>query len=462
MRIHFLGGIDTVTGSQYLIEANGSKVLRDFGLYQGRRKLAREINEHMAVDVNEVDAMVLSHAHIDHCGNIPMLAKHGYAQPIFATRVTCSLCDIMLRDAAKIQEQDASYLNQKTNRKGEPPIIPLYTLEDAEAALKLFRGTGYETITVAAGIRVSYIEAGHILGAAMNVFTLTEKKRTKRVGFAVDLGRHDLPMIRDPEPMSNLDVLVMESTYGDRVHQNAKDAGAQLCKVVEETIQRGGKVMIPSFALERTQEVLYHLAQLKLDGCLPDVPVYVDSPMADAVTHVFDQSSEYMDEEFHDLRKKVGDIMRPSWVKFTSSVEESKAVTASKEPCIVIAASGMCEFGRILHHLKSGIGNPDNSVVIVGFQAAHTMGRRLVDGEKEVRIFGDMFEVRAEVHVLDAFSAHADRNDLIEYARHAAPKRIYLAHGESHQREALAEALRAENLGEVFLPKKGDVVELDG
>lgn len=461
MRIQFLGGVETVTGTKYLIEANGAKVLRDYGMFQGRRKQAREINEQMPVDVSKVDALVLSHAHIDHSGNIPILARHGFDKPIYTTRVTRDLCDIMLKDAAKIQEQDAAYLNQKTNRKGAEPVVPLFTMEDAEASLRLFQGTGYETITVAAGIEVSFIEAGHILGSAMNVFTLKEGGKTVRVGVAVDLGRRGLPIVRDPEIMGQIDVLVMESTYGDREHDDAVKADEQLCEVVKRTIAQGGKVLIPSFALERAQEIIFHLAKLYSDKRLPEIPVYVDSPMADKITRVFNESPQYMDDDFHALRAKVGEVMRPSWVKFTSSVADSKEVTASSEPCIVIAASGMCEYGRILHHLKHGIENPKNTVVIVGFQAAHTLGRRLVEEQEEVRIFGDMFQRKADVKVLNAFSAHAGRSDLIDYVRQVKPRKVCLTHGESSQREALAEALRGEKLADdVILPSNDEVLEL--
>jgi len=461
MRIQFFGGVETVTGTKYLIQANGSQVLRDYGMFQGRRKESREINERIPVKIEDMDALILSHAHIDHCGMIPILAKHGYSKPIYATRVTRDLCDIMLRDAAHIQEQDAAYLNQKTNRKGFKPVVPMFTKEDAEAAMKLFHGVGYETITVAPGMQVSFIEAGHILGAALNVFTLKEGDKKVRLGIAVDLGRHDLPIVREPEPMADIDVLVIESTYGDKVHANAAQADNQLCEVVKETLDRGGKVFIPSFALERAQEVIFHLAKLYSAGKLPEVPVYVDSPMADAITRVFNESSHYMNDEFHELRAQIGEVMRPSWVKFTSSVDESRAVTNSKEPCIVIAASGMCEYGRILHHLKHGIENPANTVVIVGFQAAHTLGRRLVEGAEEVKIFGDTFKRRASVKVLNAFSAHADRNDLLAYVRKVRPRKVCLAHGEQKQREALAEAIRTEKLAEeVLLPMNDDVLEL--
>jgi len=461
MRIQFFGGVETVTGTKYLIQANGSQVLRDYGMFQGRRKEARKINENVPVDLENVDAMVLSHAHIDHCGMIPILAKHAYSKPIYATRVTRDLCEIMLRDAAHIQEQDAAYLNQKTNRKGFKPVIPMFTTEDAEAALKLFHGVGYETITVAPGIQVSFIEAGHILGSAMNVFTLREGDKKVRLGIAVDMGRHDLPIVREPETMADIDVLVIESTYGDRVHANAVEADAQLYEVVQATLDKGGKVLIPSFALERAQEIIFHLAKIFSSGKLPEVPVYVDSPMADAITHVFNESSHYMNDEFHELRAKIGEVMRPPWVKFTSSVEESRAVTDSKDPCIVIAASGMCEYGRILHHLKHGIENPANTIVIVGFQAAHTLGRRLVEGIDEVKIFGDTFKRQAEVKVLNAFSAHADRNDLLAYVRKVKPRKVCLVHGEQMQRETLAEAILEENLAEeVLLPMNEEILEL--
>jgi metallo-beta-lactamase family protein len=462
MQIQFLGGVETVTGTKYLIESNGVRVLRDFGLFQGRRKEARAINERMPVDADSIDALVLSHAHIDHCGAIPLLAQHGFDGPIYATRVTRELCEVMLRDAAKIQEQDAAYLNQKTSRKGYQPVVPLYTQADAEAALALFRGTGYETITLGDGMQVSFMEAGHILGSALNVFTLQEGGRQRRVGVAVDLGRPGLPIVRPPEVMQDIDLLILESTYGDRQHADVSGADEQLRVVVQRTLDRGGKVFIPSFALERAQEVILHLARLFGEGRLPEVPVYVDSPMADAITHIFKDSVQYMNEAFHALRAQVGDVMRPPWVTFTSSVEESKRVTASKEPCIVIAASGMCEYGRILHHLKHGIENPANTVVLVGFQAAHTLGRRLVEQQDEVRIFGDIYTRRAEVEVLNAFSAHADRDDLMAYVEAVRPRAVCLAHGEETQRQALAERLRATDwVDEVLTPKTDEVYAFD-
>lgn len=461
MHIEFHGGADTVTGSQHIVQVDGHRILRDCGMFQGRRKNAEEINRNLPFDPADLDTVVLSHAHIDHCGNLPTLARCGYQGDIHATTATAALCEVMLRDAAKIQEQDAGYLNQRKSRAGMEPIEPLYTLEDAEAALKLFRGHHYhDTLELGPGIRMTSFEAGHILGAELSLFELQENGRKVRLGFALDLGRFDLPLIRDPESMGPLDVLVLESTYGDRYHDKADLADQQLREIVVRTLERGGKVLIPSFALERAQEILYHLSVLVNRQEIPDVPIYVDSPMASDVTKVFAKKQHYLDEEFHASRGKIGDIFNASRIRYVSSVTDSKSVTSSQQPSIVLAASGMCEHGRILHHLKHGIENPRNSVVIVGFQAEHTLGRRLVEKETQVHIFGDWFERRAEVAVLNAFSAHADRKDLMAYAKASQARRVFLVHGEERSRMALAAALREEGIPEVYLPVRGERGEL--
>lgn len=371
------------------------------------------------------------------------------------------LCDVMLRDAAHIQEQDAAYLNQKTNRKGMEPVEPLYTLRDAEKTLALFRGHIYgESAEIASGINVQFVDAGHILGAALTVFDIQENGRRLRIAFAFDLGRKNLPLIRDPEYVENVDVLIMESTYGNRLHDDPRRAEEQLRDVVAQTLARHGKVLIPSFALERAQEIIFHLASLIDSGQLPRIPTYVDSPMASAVSRVFEKHTEYLDDEFRALQNRIGSVMHPPWLKYVDSVEDSKRITASDQSCIVIAASGMCEHGRILHHLKHGIEKAYNTIVIVGFQAENTLGRRLVEGETKVRIFGDWFERRAEVVVINAFSAHADRNELLSYAQRVAPPSIYLVHGEPRQRAALSELLKEKISSEIYVPSPGDVVEL--
>lgn len=461
MQLKFIGGTDTVTGSKHLVSVQGASVLRDFGMYQGRRDESDRINRELGVDPAGLAHLLISHAHIDHCGMLPLLVARGYAGPVYATTATARLCAIMLRDAANIQEMDAAYLNQKTNRQGLPAIEPLFTVRDAENAIRLFRGHRYhQPVEPAPGLTFESFDAGHILGSAQTLFTLEEKGRRVRVGYAVDLGRHGLPLIRDPEQMTDLDVLVLESTYGDRTHDDAGQAEEQIRAVVQRTLDRGGKVLIPSFALERAQEILYHLSVLMVGGHLPKVDVYVDSPMAGAVSKVFDGSHEYLDEDSQSLYRHMGCLTCPPWVHLAETVNESKAITGSDRPAIVIAASGMCEHGRILHHLKAGITNPRNTIALVGYQAAHTLGRRLQEQQTRVRIFGDWFERQAEVTSLHAFSGHADRNDLIRYAKAARAKRIFLVHGEADQRAALAEALRAEQAGEVFLPARHDVVEL--
>jgi metallo-beta-lactamase family protein len=461
MNITFYGGAETVTGSMHLIEANGSRVLRDVGMFQGRREEANRINRLFEFGPATIDAVQISHAHIDHCGNLPTLCAAGFGGPVYATTATARLLGVMLRDSAHIQMQDVAYLNQKTSRKGKPPVEPLYTMADAEEAIARLRGHRYhEPILLAPGIEVEDYEAGHILGAAVSRYTVTEGGRAATVGFAVDLGRFHLPLIRDPEAMPPVDLLVLESTYGNRTHGKAENARGQLCEVIRRTWERGGKVIIPAFALERAQELIYHISSLMLDGELEKRPVYLDSPMATEVTKIFDEHSDYLDEEYDAMRGRMECLLCPPWMHPTPTVAASKKVTESNEPCVVIAASGMCEHGRILHHLKHGIENPDNTVVIVGYQAVHTLGRRLVEGAREIKVFGDLFDRNAEVVVLDAFSAHAGRDDLIAYAKGSGASRIALVHGEQEAREALAEAVRAETGAEVLLPGRGDQVAL--
>ena len=461
INLHFLGGTDTVTGSMHLIETPGVRVVREVGLFQGRRAEADALNRELAVNPSTIQHVVLSHAHIDHCGRLPWWVAQGYDGPIHTTRATAALAPIMLRDSAFIQESDAAYLNQKTNRKGLPPIVPLYTRADAERVMPLLKPHEYhERIELAPGVAFTQLDAGHILGSALTVFDLRDGARTLRVGYAVDLGRFGLPLIRDPEFMEPVDALVLESTYGNRHHDDATQAEEQLLAIAKRTLERGGKVLIPSFALERAQEIVYHLNALILQGRLPRTPIYLDSPMATAITEVFDKHPDYLDEDSRKLYSSLGCLTCPDWVRPAITANDSKAVTASKEPCIVIAASGMCEHGRILHHLKHGVENPKNSIVLVGYQAAHTLGRRLEEGETKVRIFGDFFTRRAEVVKLDAFSGHADVDDLARYAKKVKPGNIFLVHGESDQREALAARLRADGHAQVALPKQGDVVSL--
>ena len=461
MKWHFLGGANQVTGSKHLLETEQARILFDCGLFQGRRKESEEINRNLGFRPAGVDAMVLSHAHIDHCGNIPTLAKNGYRNAIHTTTATADLLPIMLRDSAHIQEADAAYLNQKTNRRDQPPVIPLYTLADAEAAIRLIQAHAYgESVILPGGVRLVHVDAGHILGAALARLEIPQPEGASlRVALVFDLGRYNLPLLNDPVQITDVDILISESTYGVRLHEDARNEGEDLRMAVNRALARGGKVMIPTFALGRAQEIVYLLAQLRERKEIPEVPVYLDSPMAQAISRVFEKSKTYLDEEYHDLRRRMGSIMTAEWLHFTESVEDSKAITSSRQPSIVLAASGMCEHGRILHHLKHGIENPANIVLLVGYQAQHTLGRRLQNHEPVVRIFGDEFEVRAEVETLRSFSAHADRTELLQYIQAARPKKVYLVHGEQDQRESFAKLLR-EKLGlAVELPANGDVAD---
>lgn len=462
----FIGGASEVTGSRHLLDLGDAKLLFDCGLYQGTRQVAEEFNSSLGFDPAEVDAMVLSHAHIDHCGNIPSMTRHGWRGPIHMTKATADLFPIMLRDSAHIQEADAAYLNQKTSRRGMPKVQPLYTMKDAEAAIPLVRPHHYyEPVDLPGGVRLIHVDAGHVLGAALAALDIPRTDPAQpplRVALAFDLGRYNLPLLNNPVQIESPDILIIESTYGNRLHAPAANAQADLLEAILPPLRRGGKALIPCFAFERTQEILFHLAALRESGALPPVPVYVDSPMATAITEVFEQNHGYLDPEAADLRRTKGNILTHDWVTFTASIDESKAITASDRPAIVIAASGMCENGRIRHHLKHGIENPKNRIILVGYQAVNTLGRRLQNGEKSVYIFGDLFSVKAEVISLHAFSAHADKLELFRYARKARARHVFLVHGEQESREAFATMIRT-NLPDtqVHLPTNGDIVDFE-
>jgi len=463
LRLRCLGAAGEVTGSKHLLQTPAAAILVDCGAFQGKRAEADAKNRALLGDVDpaSIDALVLSHAHFDHSGLLPLLVKRGFSGSIYSTSATRDLARLIMSDSAHIQARDAEYLAKRAAERGEKfDFKPLYDDIDVVRTMERFVTFDYgRPLQIADGVRVEFFDAGHILGSALIRFEIRDGVERRAIGFSGDLGRKDKPIIEDPDTLPDLDALVLESTYGNRVHEDVARAGEALGEVVRRVVARGGKVFIPSFALERAQEVIYHLARLSADGRLPSVPIYVDSPMATAVTRVFERSRHYLDDEFRELADRIGCVMRPPGVRFTAGVEESKAITASAAPAIVIAASGMCEYGRILHHLKHGIGNERNAVVLVGYQAAHTLGRRLAEGVERVRIFGDEFDRRAEVVKLDAFSAHADRNDLLDYVGRVRPRRVCLVHGEADARDALAEALRARR-NEVIVPARGEVLEL--
>src|SRR5574341_115694 len=466
MEITFHGAAQTVTGSQHLLTVNGSKILLDCGLYQGARKEAAFRNSHFLFEPATLNALVLSHAHIDHSGNIPNLVKKGFHGPIRATHATVDLCDYMLRDSGRIQESDAEFLNKRAARKGEPANIePLYTEADAQAALQFFGDESYnKPFEVAEDVTATFYDAGHILGSASVVLDINEKGRQFRLAFSGDIGRYDLPILRDPTILSDVDYVIMESTYGTKNHRPPEEALAEFGTLVKETIARQGKIIIPSFAVGRAQEMVYALGKMVRAGEIPPLPVYVDSPLADKASTVFWAHAGLFDDEARAFFMQHPDDEAFGFrsLKYTKSVDESKAINDQKGPLIIISASGMCESGRILHHLRNNIEDPKNTILIVSWQAPNTLGRRLADREKEVRIFGDTFKVKAQVATINGLSGHAGRDLLIEWAAALKPrvKKIFLVHGEPESSNALAEALRAQGLPEVYVPQLHESAEI--
>ncbi|MEZ4391925.1 MAG: MBL fold metallo-hydrolase [Polyangiales bacterium] len=466
MRVEFVGAAQTVTGSMHLVRTKHATVLLDCGLFQGRRRESIARNRHLPLPVEEIDLVILSHAHIDHSGALPLLVKQGYRGPIYATHATRDLCAAMLRDAAYIQESDARYLNRQIAR-GEivsDPIEPLYTEADALDAIERFVALAYHRpFTVAPGVTLTFHDAGHVLGSAITTLGVEEDGRTKRIVFTGDLGRPDMPILRDPEVAGGADLLISESTYGDRLHDPIAKMEDDLGEVIRRTFARGGKVIIPAFALERAQEVVFALKHLRRTNALPPIPVFIDSPLTVQITEIFKLHPECFDAEARALLQGRDSPFHFDGLRYVEDVEESKMISARPDPAVIIAASGMCEAGRVLHHLRTAVEAPENTVLIVGFQAQHTLGRRLVEKRDRVRIFGVERDRRCEVTVLNGFSAHADQADLLRYAedcRSRSPlERVALVHGEPKSQAALKAKL-SERGFQVDVPRVGDVIEV--
>jgi metallo-beta-lactamase family protein len=449
MKITFHGAAQTVTGSQHLVEANGQRLLLDCGLYQGHRHDAFERNRNLPYNAEQVDALVLSHAHIDHSGNIPNLVKSGFTGDIVCTFATRDLCSTMLLDSAHIQERDAEFVNKKRARKNEPPIDPIYTTEDAMTSLNYFSAIGYHRQReILPGIFITFLDAGHMLGSAIVVLDIEDRDagRDVRVVFSGDLGRELIPIIRDPETVEHADVLIMESTYGDRQHEPYFDSEKRLENIINQTHQRGGAVIIPSFAVGRTQQLVYTLHKLMVARDIPQLPVFVDSPLAINATSVFRLHPECYDAEMRAFMLQEGDPFGFDSLRYTRSVEQSKELNFMRQPFIVISASGMAEHGRILHHLRNRIEDPANTVLIVGWQAPHTLGRRIVEQQETVRIFGEEHHLRAQVEVINGFSGHADHDELLAWASAITkrPRQTFLVHGEPDSAQALAQSLESD------------------
>lgn len=464
MHIKFCGAAREVTGSRHLLTINGKKILLDCGMAQGSRKESCEKNQKLMFDPKELDMIILSHAHIDHSGILPYVVKQGFNGPIYSTRATQDLASYMLMDSAMIQEKEAEYLA----KKGKPCSAPLYSVEDAEKTLKLFKGIPYrKKINITEGVDLTFYDAGHILGSSQIYLQIDDKESGEKytLGFTGDLGRKGLPLLPDPEMLPATDYLLSESTYGNRFHTAIQTVEQDLADIITKTAKRGGKIIIPAFALERTQEIVYYLNILWKQKKIPELPIYVDSPLSVNVTDVFKKHLDCFDDATNEEFIKNGE--NPfgfGRLIYTKSVEESKHLNELNGPMIIISSSGMCEHGRILHHLKNNIENSHNTILLVGYQAANTLGRKILDGEKKVNIFGDPYDVKAEVIVMDAFSAHADRSDLLDYMKRLNDihpmKKIFLVHGEEGQGLDFEDFLRQSGFTNVEVPAPGQEFEL--
>ncbi len=467
MKLTFHGGARTVTGSKHLVEVNDTKILLDCGLVQGRRQDSIKANREFAFNPAEIDILVLSHAHIDHSGNIPNLVKNGFNGDIICTSATRDLCATMLPDSGHIQERDVEYLNKKRKRQGLPPVEPIYTQQDAFNSLDYFiTQSYYRSRKIAPGVTLTFHDAGHMLGSAIVMLDIVDQStnRELRLVFSGDIGRNDIPIIRDPDLLDHADILIMESTYGNRLHEPVEDAERKLEKVVSETYKRGGSIVMPSFAVGRTQQLVYTLHRLSDRGDIPHMPIYVDSPLAVDATSVFKLHPECFDDEIRAFMQEPGNSNPFGFADLTyiRKVEDSKRLNFELEPCIIISASGMVEFGRIVHHVKNRVEDARTTVLITGWQAPHTLGRRLVEGAETIKIFGDEYQRKAQVEVLNGFSGHADRDELLNWygAMQSRPEHTFLVHGEEDSAMSLSLALKQQFNATVDVPMMGQSFDI--
>ncbi len=477
MKITFLGATKTVTGSNFLVEGAGKRFLVDCGLHQGRMEEELLNDKPFEYDVNSIDFMLLTHAHIDHAGRIPKLYKDGYRNPVYATKATVDLCEIMLPDSGHIQETENEIRNKKRKRAGQKVLLePLYTAQDAIDCMEIFRRVKYdEIVDVAPDIQVRFNDAGHMLGSSIIEIWITEDGKQQKIVFSGDLGNNDIPLLASPTMIDSTDYLIMESTYGNRLHLRNDDKAELFLNIVSETINNGGTVVIPSFAVGRTQEILYELNKIKDQHkddpefqkkyqTLMSIPVYVDSPLAVSATEVFRKNMDLFDDEIKEFISRGDNPLEFPGLHFTKSVDESKALNESNEPCIIISASGMCDVGRIKHHLKHNIWNPLSTILFVGYQAPGTLGRRIVDREPKVKLLGEEFAVKARIEYIEGFSGHADQTGLLSFVgsfRERIPKHIFLVHGEEDSQEVLKEKIIEETGIGVSIPEYGEEYVLD-
>ncbi|MFN0056539.1 MAG: MBL fold metallo-hydrolase [Planctomycetales bacterium] len=464
MKITFCGAAGEVTGSQHLIECGKLKILLDCGLFQGHRAESRRKNEQFLHPPRQLDAVILSHAHIDHCGNLPGLYREGFRGPVFCTDQTADVAEIMLDDSVHIQEEDARYMNKKRPRE-EPRIEPLYSEQDVQGIVRQMEPFPYqEWRQIFPELRVRFRDAGHILGSAICELEFQEKGSIRRLVFTGDLGRRELPLLRDPELVNGCDILISESTYGNRVHPPADNIKEDLARIIRRAVERRGKVIIPAFALGRIQQLVYFLNDLVNSGALPPVPIFVDSPLSNRLTAVFRRHAHVFDDHVQRTLLADTDAFAFHGLTYVGKQEESMALNHRAGPMVVIAASGMCESGRVLHHLKHSVEDPDNTIVIIGFQAEHTLGRRIRERQPKLRIYDRQYALRADVEILEGLSAHADVNDFKWWYEHLASKtgvgQAFLVHGEPESSRALAGLLKDYCDEAPIIPQRGESFEV--
>lgn len=448
----------------HLLTANGSNILLDCGLFQGRRAEAYERNRNFPFDASSIDAVVLSHAHIDHAGNLPNLVKSGFSGSIFCTRATRDLSSVMLFDSAYVQERDVEYVNKQHKKRKEPPVAPLYTSADVGQTVNQMVGVRYhQKVEVADGISITFFDAGHVLGSSVTLIEAREHGTMRTIGFSGDLGRKNMPILKDPEPIGNPDFWISESTYGGRIHEQVRGMEDRLLEILTRTFDRGGKVIVPAFSVGKTQEFIYILSTLNDSGRLPSIPIFVDSPLSINTTDVFRMHPECFDKEtlLHLLNNE--DPFGFGRLTYVRSVEESKKLNDINEPCVIIASSGMCEAGRILHHLANNVHDPRHTILVVGFMAEHTLGRRIVEREPRVRIFGEEHALKAEVAIMNSLSAHAGQDELVEYTcsiDKRTLRQMFLVHGELTQAEQLRTKLTEAGYDKIAIPSRWESAEL--
>jgi len=466
IKLKFLGAAQNVTGSRHLLEANGTKVLVDCGLYQERQFRNRNW-EPFTCPPESLDAVLLTHAHLDHCGLLPKLVKEGFKGRIYCTAATAEIAQIILLDSAHIQEEDAKYKlkrHKREGRKGPHPVEPLYTTADAEACFPQFSGVNYkQPVKIGPGVEATFCDAGHVLGSSIIKIKVSQNGEDRTVIFSGDIGRPDRPIVQDPSVVKQADYVLIESTYGDRVHQGPEDTKKLIAEVINSTIQAGGNIVVPSFALERSQELLYFINELLLQNAIPKLQVFLDSPMASRITKVFKKHRELYDEEMTEFVRRNKSPFEFPGLKMAGTSDESKAINHLRNSVMIIAGSGMCTGGRIKHHLVNNITKPENTIMFVGYQAVGTLGRRIVNGEEEVRILGQQYPVNARIAKINGFSAHADKEELFEWLSELknTPRKIFVVHGESESANEFGDYIREKTGWDVIVPAYQDEVVLD-